>query len=149
MKTTVLILASALTLVGGSGAQAQSSAGDNVQAPRLQGVWTQIKAGDVVRKGGPFEHFPNQGNEPTLGDPGKFQLTITRQEGAMFVGTWASEARTDPIVGVVSADGRGVFMADDNGPIQGRLIGLEDMEVCRALVEPNRVLAACRMLRKR
>jgi hypothetical protein len=144
-RIAILTWGWALTVI--AGAQAQSRPGDTAPIPSLQGVWMQIKTGEVVRKGGPFEHFPNPGNEPTFGDPGKFKLTITRQEGAAFSATWASQARTDPIVGVISADGKSVFMVDDNGPMHGRLIG-DDLEVCRALVDPNRMLAACRMLRR-
>lgn len=121
----------------------------SADAPGLEGVWTQTKTADVVRKGGPFEHFANEGKEPAFGDPGSFQLTIEHQQGAAFSGTWASKARTDPIVGVVSGDGQSVFMVDDNGPMQGRLVGTNEMEVCRALVDPNRMLAACRMLRRK
>jgi hypothetical protein len=117
-------------------------------APNLTGTWKEVGEGSVVRRGGPFEHFDNAGPEPKFGSPGHFRVSIERQEGAAFSGTWATEARTDPLVGVVSSDGRTLYLADDNGAMQGRLLDDGGLEVCRALVDSSRMLATCRTFRR-
>lgn len=127
-----------MPLIGGAG-WAQD-------VPDLKGTWAEVgDGGNVVRQGGPFEHTDPAGNEPVFGDTRTWTLDVTRQEGAMFSGSWKSEVRTDPIVGVVSADGKTLYMADDNGAIMGTLRAANEMEICRALADATRMLAACRI----
>jgi hypothetical protein len=56
-------------------------------------------------------------------------LAVERQEEVVFSGTWATENRTDPMVGAVSADGKTLYLADDNGPMHGELRGPDGMEI--------------------
>jgi hypothetical protein len=117
--------------------------------PNLVGAWAEIDDGArVVRRGGPFEHFDRSGDDAAFGSPGTFTLTVERQEGATFAGTWASPERADPMVGVIASDGRSLMLADDNGPMQGRILDNGDVEICRALADATRMMAACRTLRR-
>jgi hypothetical protein len=136
MKYRAIVAVLALLAAGGSG-WAQT-------APDLKGAWVEVgEGGNLVRRGGPFEHADPAGAEAVFGDPRKWTLKVVRQEGGMFAGTWESEARADPMVGVVSADGKTLHMADDNGALLGTLRSDNEMEICRALADPTRMLASC------
>lgn len=139
----VVIAGTSLLAAGGSG-WAQS-------APDLKGDWVEVgEGGDVVRRGGPFEHSDPAGEEAVFGDKsGTWTLKVARQEGAMFAGAWGSERRVDPMVGVVSADGKTLHIADDNGAMIGTLRADNEIEICRALADPNRMLAACRIFARK
>jgi hypothetical protein len=121
--------------------------------PNLKGAW--VKTGErsgLVRRGNRWEHKqPPTNGAVIFGDPLTltWTLTIERQEGEVFSGIWASENNTDPMVGAVSADGRTLYLADDNGPMQGVLIGPDKMEICRSLAEPDRMMAFCRIFERR
>ncbi len=128
---------------------AAATAAHAAETPDLRGAWIEIDDGaSVVRRGGPFEHFDRSGDDASFVNPGRFTLTVERQEAAAFAGTWASTARTDPMVGVVARDGRTLMLADDNGPMQGRILDDGDLEICRALADATRMMATCRVLRR-
>ena len=134
----------ALSCLAGAAAVAQD-------VPDLKGTWVQTgdRSGNV-RRGNRWEHgAPPTDGEAAFGDPLTWTLTVERQEGAAFAGTWASQNRADPMVGVVAADGRTLHLADDNGPMHGELLGPDRMEICRSLAEPDRMLAACRQFARR
>jgi hypothetical protein len=117
--------------------------------PDLKGAWLKVEGrGGAVRQG-QFEHQGSTGGEIVFGDPLTWRLTVERQEGVVFSGTWASQNRTDPFVGAMSANGRNLYLADDNGPMHGELLTPDRMEVCRSLADPNRMLAACRIFERR
>ena len=119
--------------------------------PDLKGAWMQNgERGGMVRQGNRWEHgAPPTNGEVVFGNPLTWTLTIERQEGAAFSGTWASQNHTDPMVGVVSADGKTLYLADDNGSMHGELRGPDQMEICRSLAEPDRMLAFCRLFARR
>jgi hypothetical protein len=119
--------------------------------PDLKGKWVETgERSGVVRRGNRWEHksAPTNG-EVVFGSPLTWTLTIERQEGVVFSGTWASQNNTDPMVGAVSADGRTLYLADDNGPMQGELRGPDQLEICRSLAERDRMLAFCRIFERR
>ena len=107
--------------------------------PRPKGEWgrTEERSG-VVGRGNRWEHkSPPTNGEVVFGSPLTWSLTVERQEGVAFSGTWASQNNTDPMVGAVSADGKTLYLADDNGPMHGELRGPDQMEICRSLAEPD------------
>ena len=117
--------------------------------PDLKGTWVKIgERGGAVRRG-QLEHQPSTGGEIVFGDPLNWTLTVERQEGVVFSGTWASQNRTDPLVGAMSANGRNLYLADDNGPMHGELREPDQMEICRSLADPDTMLAACRIFQRR
>lgn len=81
--------------------------------------------------------------------PVDLTLTVERQEGIVFSGTWASQSHSDPMVGALSADGKTLYLANDNGPMHGELQGPDRMEICRSLAESDRMLAACWLFARR
>jgi hypothetical protein len=136
MRVQIMIAVGAL-IVGSAECRAQS-------APDMKGVWVEAgNSGQLVRRGGPFEHADPTGSEAVFGDPRTWTLRVSRQEGAVFAGTWESEVRSDPMVGVISSDGKSLYVADDNGPLIGTLRQGNQLELCRALADPTRQLAFC------
>lgn len=136
MRYHAMIAVAALLMNAGPGwAQA---------VPDLKGAWVEVgEGGNLVRRGGPFEHADPAGDQAVFGDPRTWTLKVARQEGGAFAGTWESEVRADPMVGVISADGKTLYIADDNGALIGTLRGENEMEICRALADPTRMLASC------
>ncbi len=119
--------------------------------PDLKGKWVETgERSGVVRRGNRWEHkSPPTNGEVVFGGPLTWSLTVERQEGVVFSGTWASQNNTDAMVGAVSADGRTLYLADDNGPMHGELRGPDQMEICRSLAERDRMLAFCRIFERR
>jgi hypothetical protein len=119
--------------------------------PDLKGAWVETgEHSGNVRRGNRWEHgMPPTNGEVVFGGPLTWTLTVERQEGVVFSGTWASQNHTDPMVGAVSADGKTLYLADDNGPMHGELRGPDSMEICRSLAEPDRMLAACWLFARR
>jgi hypothetical protein len=117
--------------------------------PDLKGAWVETgERGGVVRRG-QFEHQPSTGGETLFTNELTWTLTVERQEGVAFSGTWASQKRTDPLVGAISADGKTLYLADDNGAMHGRLLDPDRMEICRSLADVDTMLAMCRMFQRR
>ena len=118
--------------------------------PDLKGKWVETgERSGVVRRGNRWEHkSPPTDGEAVFGGPLTWTLTVERQEGVVFSGTWASQNNTDAMVGAVSADGRTLYLADDNGPMHGELRGPDQMEICRSLAERDRMLAFCRIFER-
>ena len=119
--------------------------------PDLKGKWVETgERSGVVRRGNRWEHkSPPTNGEVVFGGPLTWTLTVERQEGVVFSGTWASQNNTDPMVGSVSADGKTLYLADDNGPMHGELRSPDKLEICRSLAEPDRMLAFCRIFERR
>ena len=119
------------------------------EVPDLKGAWVETEERTGAVRRGQFEHTPSTGNEIVFGNTLTWTLTIERQEGVAFSGMWATEKRTDPMVGAISADGQTLYLADDNGPLHGHLRGPDQMEICRSLADADTMLAMCRLLERR
>jgi hypothetical protein len=85
-----------------------------------------------------------RGRDPTLSG-----LGVLGHLGRCSRAPGASQNNTDAIVGAVSADRKRLHLADDNGSMQGELRGPDQMEICRSLAEPDRMLAFCRIFERR
>jgi hypothetical protein len=72
-----------------------------------------------------------------------FTITVERQEGRGFAGTLASTRATDPLIGMLRADGRQIHMVDNDGTLTGELVGPNEMEVCRTEVTPDSMSVYC------
>ncbi len=116
--------------------------------PDLTGTWAERRGGGVVRRG-QLEHQPSTGDDVVFGGPLTWTLTIEQQQGNVFSGKWASQNRTDPLVGAMSSNGRNLYLADDNGQMHGELRTPDEMEVCRSLADADTMLAMCRIFTRR
>jgi hypothetical protein len=99
--------------------------------------------GGLVRRGQRFEHLPTTDDKVVFGDPVTWTMTVERQEGVVFSGTWASENRTDPMVGAISANGRSLYLARRQRPHARRASRPDQMEICRSYADAERMLAGC------
>jgi hypothetical protein len=112
--------------------------------PDLKGQW--LGTVENVRRGEVFEH-----NDPApdiaFGTV-EFTITIDRQEGRRFAGSWASVRASDPLIGTLRSDGRRLHMVDNDGTFTGELLGPDEMEVCRTEIvpmtgTPESMIASC------
>ena len=120
-------------------ALASTAAGAQTAAPGLVGTWTGIMEGVVA--GSRHEHT-DPAAAPRF-DAAPFILTVERQEGRRFVGTWASARATDPLIGIARAGGRRLEMVDDDGALTAELHGPDEMEICRNEVGPDSGFVGC------
>src|SRR5262245_21633920 len=95
--------------------------------PDLRGIWKGESESIVLGAGHPH-HSPNQSNEPELRSV-PFTLTIDKQDGRRFSGTFSSAHRTSQVIAVISRSGT-IFLADAEGHSNGTLLVPNRMELC-------------------
>jgi|SRR5271166_4871132 hypothetical protein len=134
----------ALVALAAAPAAAQSSLVEGAQTqssfPDLRGTW-KGESETIVLGGGNSHHPPATPPEPRLTSV-PFTLTIERQEGRRFSGTFASARATEVIVGIISRTGT-LFVVDDDGYDFATLLGPNRMEMCYLHVAPDSRIASC------
>ncbi|MEM8590323.1 MAG: hypothetical protein AAGG65_19870 [Pseudomonadota bacterium] len=135
MRFRHAFIAATLALVAASPATAQDY-------PDLLGTW----AGDSETiVAGSTNHHPRPPEE-TQPDPRLVSVPITviidQQDGRRFSGTVNSPGASEGIVGVVTREGR-ILWVDEDGYNEAVLIDDDRMEVCYLLVQPLIQLASC------
>src|SRR5215212_703784 len=71
-----------------------------------------------------------------------FTMTIDKQDGRRFSGTFSSERSTETVVGVVSRSGT-IFMVDDDGHNVGTLLAPNCLEICYLHLSAASRVASC------
>jgi hypothetical protein len=93
----------------------------------LRGTWKGESESIVL--GGEHPHHPStQTNEPELRSV-SFTLTIDKQDGRHFSGTFSSARRTSQVIAVISQNGT-IFLADNEGHSTGTMLAPNRMELC-------------------
>lgn len=117
-----------------------SAAGQDT--PNLLGTWAGVSETIVA---GSTNHHPRAPGD-TQADPRLVSVPITvivdQQDGRRFSGTVNSPSASERIVGVVTRDGR-ILWVDEDGYNEGVLIDDNRMEICYLLVQPLIQLASC------
>src|SRR3984893_17799321 len=113
--------------------------------PDLRGTW-KGESESIVLGGGNPHHPATQANEPQLRSV-PFTLTIDKQEGRRFSGTFSSPRSSETIVAVISRSGT-IFLADDEGYTNGTLLAPNRMELCYLHVSSASRIASCAELTK-
>ena len=108
--------------------------------PDLRGIW-KGDSETIVTGGGNSHHPAATPPEPRLTSV-PFTLTVDRQEGRRFSGTFSSARATEVIVGVISRTGT-LFVVDDDGYDFATLLGPNRMEICYLHVAPGSRIASC------
>src|SRR3954452_1181877 len=89
---------------------------------------------------------PHHGSSPHEGatrfTSKPFTITIDKQDGRRFSGTFSSERSTETVVGVVSRSGT-IFMVDDDGHNVGTLLALNRLEMCYLHLSAASRVASC------
>jgi hypothetical protein len=114
--------------------------------PDLRGTWTGESESIVLGRGNPH-HSGKQSPEPRLSNVA-FTMTIDKQDGRRFSGTFASTRGTDKIIAVVSRSGT-IYMVDDDGFSFGTMLAPNRMELCYLLQSNAARVASCTELTKR
>jgi hypothetical protein len=113
--------------------------------PDLRGTW-KGESESIVLGGGNPHHGSTQTNEPQLRSV-PFTLTVDKQDGRRFSGTFSSPRSTEKVLAVISRSGV-IFLADDEGYTNGTLLAPNRMELCYLHVSNISRIASCAELTK-
>jgi hypothetical protein len=112
--------------------------------PDLRGVWKGNS--ESIVSGGANPHHATQSAETRFSTIA-FTLTIDKQDGRRFSGTFVSARSNDQIVAVISRNGT-IFMADDDGYTVGTMLAPDRIELCYMHASPTARVASCTELSK-
>jgi hypothetical protein len=137
--STKLALILSLAVLAAAPAAAQNA------APDLRGTWTG-ESESVVFGGGSPHHPANPNAEPRFSSV-KFTMTIDKQEGRRFFGTFASATSSEIVIGMVSRAGT-IYMVDDDGYDSGTMLAANRMELCYRHLSARARIVSCTELTK-
>jgi hypothetical protein len=112
--------------------------------PDLRGTWKGNS--ESVVSGGANPHHATQSAETRFSTI-VFTLTIDKQDGRRFSGTFSSARSNDQVVAVISRNGT-IFLADDDGYTIGTMLAPNRMELCYMHASPTARVASCTELTK-
>ena len=113
--------------------------------PDLRGTWKGESESIVIDTGNP--HHPGSPETGPRLTSVPFTLTIDKQDGRRFSGTFSSPRATEPIVGVISRTGT-VFYVDTDGYAYGTLLASDRLESCYLQIASYGRVASCVELTK-
>ena len=113
--------------------------------PDLRGTW-KGESESIVLGGGNPHHPPGQPKAPDLRNV-PFTLTVDKQDGRRFSGTFSSPRSTEQVIAVVTRSGT-ILMADDEGYTYGTMLAPNRMELCYLHVSAAARIASCTELTK-
>ena len=76
-----------------------------------------------------------------------FTLTIEKQDGRRFSGTFSSPRRSEAVIAVISLSGA-IYMVDDDGYIVATMLAPNRLEMCYLSQSPTSRIASCTELTK-
>jgi len=110
--------------------------------PDLRGTWKGESESVVFGAGAHPHHGSGPQESATRFTSKSFTMTIDKQEGRRFAGTFSSERSTETIIGVVSRSGS-IFMVDDDGYDVGTLLAPNRLEMCYLHLSAASRVASC------
>lgn len=116
-----------------------------IAAPDLRGTW-RGDSESIVLGGGNTHHTATLANEPELRSV-SFTLTIDKQDGRRFSGTFSSARGGSKAIGVISRSGT-IYMVDAEGYTHGTMLTPNNMELCYLKQSPDARVASCVELTK-
>jgi hypothetical protein len=108
--------------------------------PDLRGTW-KGDSESIVLGGGNAHHLATQSAEPELRSV-PFTLTIDKQDGRRFSGTFSSARSSSKVIAVISRGGA-ILLADAEGFTNGTLLAPNRMELCYLKQSPDARIASC------
>jgi len=114
--------------------------------PDLRGTWTGESETIVLGRGNPH-HRAKPSAQPRLNSVA-FTMTIDKQDGRRFSGTFSSARGSEKVIAVVSRSGA-IYLIDDDGYSVGTMLAPNRMELCYMLQSPATRIASCTELIKR
>ena len=122
-----------------------SAAAAQSAVPDLRGTW-KGESESIVLGGGNAHHAVTSANEPELRSVA-FTLTIDKQDGRRFSGTFSSPRGGSKVVAVMSRGGT-IFLADAEGFSNGTMLAPDRIELCYLKHGPDARIASCVELTK-
>jgi hypothetical protein len=113
--------------------------------PDLRGIW-KGESESIVLGTGNAHHSGTATQEPELRSV-LFTLTIDKQDGRRFSGTFSSARGGSKVVAVVSRSGS-IFLADAEGFSHGTMLAPDRMELCYLKHSAETRIASCVELAK-
>ena len=110
--------------------------------PDLRGIWKGESESVVFGAGAHPHHGSGPREDATRFTSQPFTMTIDKQDGRRFSGTFSSERHTAAVIGVVSRSGR-IFMVDDDGYDVATLLAPNRLEVCYLHLSAASRVASC------
>jgi hypothetical protein len=126
-------------------ALAPAPAASQTAVPDLLGTWKGDSETVVLGRGNEHHAGPRS-PEPRLSSA-SFTMTIDKQDGRRFSGTFASAKHSAKLVGVVGRNGS-IYLVDDNGTSEGTMLAPNRMDLCYLMRLPATRLASCTELTK-
>jgi len=110
--------------------------------PDLRGTWKGESESVVFGAGAHPHHGSGPREDATRFISKSFTMTIDKQDGRRFSGTFSSERSTETIIGVVSRSGS-IFMVDDDGYDVATLLAPNRLEICYLHLSAASRVASC------
>ena len=113
--------------------------------PDVRGTWKGVSE-SIVTGTGNAHHAAQPQQEPRLSSV-PFTLTIDRQDGRRFSGTFSSARATEPIIGVITRAGT-LLHVDTKGYGFATLLGPDRLEDCYVQIASYGRVASCTEMTK-
>ena len=108
--------------------------------PDLRGTWKGDSESIITETGNPHHAGEPQGAPKLSSVP--FTMTIDRQDGRRFSGTFSSPRSTEPVIGVITRAGN-LLLVDTDGYASGTLLGPDRLESCYLQIAAYGRVASC------
>jgi len=108
--------------------------------PDLRGTW-KGESESIISGTGNAHHAAQPQEEPRLSSV-PFTMTINKQDGRRFSGTFSSPRATESIIGVLTRAGT-LLLIDTKGYGFGTLLGPDRLESCYLQIESYGRVASC------
>jgi hypothetical protein len=113
--------------------------------PDLRGTWKGNSETIILGAGNPHHAAPPSA-EPRLNSVA-FTMTVDKQDGRRFSGTFSSARGDDKFVAVISRNST-IFLVDDDGYTVGTMLASNRMELCYMHLSHATRLASCSEMTK-
>lgn len=115
--------------------------------PDMLGIWLVKTEGGVIDKSGiPSAKTHHSGDFSTL----NAEISVTKQQGRVFRGTLVSPKAREDVVGVIGMDNKSIFIADEDGFAEGKIVSKNKITVIYRHATPsNTVVAVGTLTRKK
>jgi hypothetical protein len=124
---------------------AATSAIAQTAIPDLRGTW-KGQSETIIQGAGNTHHDATTTDEPRLNSVA-FTMTIDKQDGRRFSGTFSSARASEKVIAVVSRTGA-IYMVDADGHDIGSMLAPNRMELCYLKQSPDSRIASCTELTK-
>src|SRR5262245_59460411 len=113
--------------------------------PDLRGTW-KGESESIILGPGNLHHAAAPSAEPRL-DNVPFTMTIDKQDGRRFSGTFSSARANDKFVAVISRNNT-ILLVDDDGYTAGSILAPNRIELCYMHLSQATRLASCAEMTK-